>query len=60
MEKIQEIVDDIRKLMQKHEGHLAGTFNLAVPNAGPGGSDVRFPITCPDWSRIGSIPAPKS
>jgi hypothetical protein len=60
MEEIQIIVDDIRELMKKHEGHLTGTFCLAAPNAGPGGRDVRFTLTFPDWSRIGSIPTLKS
>jgi hypothetical protein len=59
MEKIQKAVLEIRRLLQDYDGLLSGTFTLADPNAGPGGSEVRFTITCPDWKRISSIPAPK-
>jgi hypothetical protein len=60
METIQKIVLDLRKLAEKYEGQLSGTFVLTSPNAGPGSSEVRFSITLPDWPRIGSIPALKS
>jgi hypothetical protein len=57
---MEKFIHDFSRLMQQHEGHVTGTFDLTFPKAGSGGTDVRLPITFPDWSRIGSILAPKS
>jgi hypothetical protein len=57
---MKEFLLDFGRIMQEHEGRVTGTFDLMFPNAGPGRSDVRVTLTYPDWSRIGSIPAPRS
>ena len=57
---MKEFLLDFGRIMQEHEGRVTGTFDLMFPNAGPDRSDVRVTLTYPDWSRIGSIPAPRS
>jgi len=57
---MKEVLLDFGRFMQEHEGQVTGTFYLTFPNAGPDRRNVSVTLTYPDWSRIGSIPAPRS